>query len=234
MKSSKVNQKANSGHVKACVLTGQGHAFSAGGDLKWLYERTQAKPIDNEKTMIDFYSRFLLPLRNLPVPTIAAINGPAIGAGAAVSLACDMRVACHNAKIGFTFVGLGLHPGMGSTHFLPLIAGYENASRLLLSGEIVSGEEALKLRVVGEVAGEVADDCHACVETAMKRANMIAKAGPIAVQSNLISLRRKMDEGLRLALQREAGAQALCYATSDFAEGLDAIKTKRRPEFGGM
>lgn len=185
--------------------------------------------------MIMFYSRFLLPLRNLPIPTIAAINGPAIGAGAAVSLACDMRIAAHNAKIGFTFVGLGLHPGMGCTHFLPLIAGYENASRLLLSGEIVNGDEALKLGVVGQVAGNVADDnCHGCIEAALQRAQLIAQAGPIAVQSNLISLRRKMDEGLRRAIQREAAAQALCYATSDFAEGLDAIKTKRKPEFGGM
>lgn len=124
--------------------------------------------------------------------------------------------------------------GMGCTHFLPLIAGYENANRMLLTGEIVNGDEALKLGVVGDVKGEVADDCHACVESAIARATLIANQGPIAVQSNLLSLRRKMDEGLRRTLSREASAQALCYATSDFAEGLDAIKTKRRPEFGGM
>lgn len=225
-----VNKLAVKGDVRVAVLTGAAHAFSAGGDLKWLYERTQATPVENEKTMIAFYSRFLSPLRKLPVPTIAAINGPAIGAGMCVSLACDMRVAAKHAKIGFTFVSLGLHPGMGCTHYLPKIAGIETASRLLLSGEIIHGDEALKLGIVGENC----DDYDSCIDVALNRAKLISKAGPLAVQANLISLRRRLDEGLERALQREASAQALCYATSDFAEGLDAIKTKRTPEFGGI
>ncbi len=84
-------------------------------------QRSRAAPKDNERTMLDFYSRFLLPLRNISVPTVAAINGPAIGAGMCIALGCDIRVASAGAKIGFTFVGIGLHPGMGCTHFLPQV-----------------------------------------------------------------------------------------------------------------
>lgn len=117
------------------VLTGEGRAFSAGGDLAWLRERASSDPRDNVDTMLAFYDRFLC-LRSLPVPIIAAINGPAVGAGLCLTLACDLRVAARSAKLGFTFVHLGLHPGMGCTHFLPKIAGPQTAARLLLSGAL--------------------------------------------------------------------------------------------------
>ena len=92
------------------MLTGEGKAFSAGGDLRWLKLRTQDTPSRNAVIMRKFYSRFLS-LRRLPFPVVAAINGPAIGAGLAVALACDIRVAKRDARLGVTFVGLGLHPG---------------------------------------------------------------------------------------------------------------------------
>ena len=83
-----------------------------------------------------FYAR-MLRVRDLPVPTIAALNGPAIGAGLAVALACDMRVAYSGAKLGITFVGLGLHPGMGSTFFLHTLLGPQVAARLALTGDVI-------------------------------------------------------------------------------------------------
>ena len=179
--------------------------------------------------MLDFYSRFLLPLRSLPVPTVAAIHGPAVGAGMALALGCDVRIASAKARLGFTFVGLGLHPGMGCTHFLPQIAGPEVAARLLLTGEKVTGAEARELRLVSEVAA----DAEACLESSVARAKQISLAGPLAVQTCTATLRGRGDAGLMAALQREASAQALCYATGDFAEGLRAITEKREPAFTG-
>ena len=109
-------EEADSENLGAVVLTGEGRAFSAGGDLKFLRDRATDTPTRNATIMRRFYERFLS-VRRLPVPVVAAINGPAIGAGLAVALACDVRIAAADAKMGITFVGLGLHPGMGSTHF---------------------------------------------------------------------------------------------------------------------
>lgn len=96
--------------VRAVVVTGKGDAFSAGGDLNWLTERHSTAPFLNSSIMVDFYNRFLS-VRKIPVPTICAINGSAIGAGMCMTLACDMRIAASNAKLGFTFSKLGIHPG---------------------------------------------------------------------------------------------------------------------------
>jgi enoyl-CoA hydratase/carnithine racemase len=96
--------------VRAVVVTGKGDAFSAGGDLNWLTARHTSTPFLNSSIMVDFYNRFLS-VRKIPVPTICAINGSAIGAGMCMTLACDMRIAATNAKIGFTFSKLGIHPG---------------------------------------------------------------------------------------------------------------------------
>lgn len=95
--------------IAAVVLTGEGRAFSAGGDLAFLEQRHYDSPSRNSAIMRNFYQRFLS-LRSLPVPIIAAINGPAIGAGLCVALGCDLRIAASDAKLGVTFVGLGLHP----------------------------------------------------------------------------------------------------------------------------
>ena len=102
-----------------------GEAFSAGGDLKWLRERhTVPSAYDNAKTMVDFYKRFLS-VSKIPVPTIAAINGSASGAGLCMTLACDFRIASDKAKLGFTFTKLGIHPGMGCSTLLPRLVNQQ-------------------------------------------------------------------------------------------------------------
>jgi len=212
--------------IGAVVITGSGRSFSAGGDLSWLRKRCQDTPSRNSKIMHEFYHRFLR-VRTLPVPVIAAINGPAIGAGLCFAMACDVRVASRDAKLGFTFVGLGLHPGMGATHFLPSVVGHEVAARLLLTGDVVSGMEARELRLVSGLA----DDGPSTVEAAMAIAQRMAAQAPVAVRSLVRSLRQKQDEGLEKALWREADAQSYCYTTRDCLEGVAAVEEKRKPIF---
>ncbi|EQC40850.1 hypothetical protein SDRG_01917 [Saprolegnia diclina VS20] len=209
----------------AIVLTGEGRAFSAGGDLDFLTRRSLDTPTRNSVTMRKFYGRFLS-LRSLPVPLIAAINGPAIGAGMCISLFADVRVAAKDAKLGFTFVHLGLHPGMACTHFLPSIVGPEKANYLLMSGKVISGEEAHQFGVVSKVVAK--EDV---VAEAITMAQEMTSGSSVATRSLLRSLRLKQDEGLERALWREADSQANCYATADYREGVDAIKTKRKPNF---
>ena len=109
--------------MRAAILTGAGRAFSAGGDLDWLMARHRDTPENNVAVMTEFYKRFLV-LRRLPVPVIAAINGPAIGAGLCLAVGgADLRVASTGAKLGVTFTKLGLHPGMAATFFLPQLVG---------------------------------------------------------------------------------------------------------------
>jgi enoyl-CoA hydratase/carnithine racemase len=189
--------------LAAVVLTGEGRAFSAGGDLQFLKDRAADTPSRNSIIMRRFYERFLA-VRRLPVPVGAAINGPAIGAGLALALACDVRVASEDAKMGITFVQLGLHPGMGSTHFLPRIVGPQYASRMMLTGEIIEGNEALRIGMVADVQPTGKETLNAALKLAFK----MADAAPLAVRTCVRSIRMAQDDGLDRSLWREADAQA--------------------------
>lgn len=175
-----------------------------------------------------FYERFLC-IRSLPCPVIACINGPAIGAGLCFAMGADMRVTHDAAKLGFTFVGLGLHPGMGCTHTIAAACGGQAASRMLLTGDVVSGDEAYRL---GLVAASL-PDAEAAKEEALAIARRIASQSPLAVRATTQSLRANNQASLEMALRREADAQAQSYASLDYAEGLKALREKRPPVFPG-
>jgi enoyl-CoA hydratase/carnithine racemase len=181
--------------LRAVVLTGQGKSFSAGGDLKFLQERAADSPINNAVTMRAFYRRFLS-LRTLPVPVVAAVNGSAIGAGFAVALACDMRLYADDSKVGLTFTQLGLHPGMGSTHFLPALIGHEKAARMLLTGEVVSGPQAVALGL-----GLESVPAPQLLPHALDLARRIAANSSAAVKTLARSMRMRSEIGLEAALQ---------------------------------
>ncbi|RYE95218.1 MAG: enoyl-CoA hydratase/isomerase family protein, partial [Methanobacteriota archaeon] len=176
--------------------------------------------------MRGFYNRFLH-IRELPIPVLAAINGPAIGAGLCFALAADMRLAAKSAKMGVTFVGLGLHPGMGATYFLPRLVGPQLAARLTLTGEVVSGEEAAHMGLVLEAVED-----EELMPRTMALAAKIASQAPVAVRSCVRSLRMQHDEGMDRALWREADAQSYCYSGPDLKEGVASIAAKRQPVFG--
>ncbi|KAL7753265.1 hypothetical protein RI367_001040 [Sorochytrium milnesiophthora] len=212
--------------LRALILTGEGRAFSAGGDLQFLRARTKVSSAHNVTAMREFYSRFLS-IRKLPVPTIAMINGPAIGAGMCLAMACDLRVASTNAKMGFNFVRIGLSPGMAGTFILPRVTNPQVATRLLLTGDIITGDEALRLGVVTSTS--TADTLE---EDTLTLARRIASASPAAVRLTTQALRASVDDGLDQGLWREAASQSICYTNADFTEGIDSIEAKRTPVFG--
>ena len=222
-----VSRLTSESTLRSVVITGAGDAFSAGGDFAFLKARTEASRESNTFEMKEFYDRFLS-LRRLPVPTIAAMQGPAIGAGLCLGLACDMRLCAEDAKLGATFVGLGLHPGMGATHFLPQIVGPQSAARLLLTGEVILGWEAKQL---GMVIDALPRD--AVLPHTLKLARKMAAQGPVAVQTCVRSLRCGQEDMLNRALWREAEAQATCYATEDLKNGIDAVQNRRKVVFSG-
>jgi enoyl-CoA hydratase/carnithine racemase len=209
--------------VNAIVLEGQGDdAFSAGGNFDWLRSLKHNPVHQNADIMLRFYNSFLC-VRRLPVPVIGAIQGPAIGAGACLALACDLRTAAPKKKIlGFTFSSLGIHSGMGGSHLLHRALGGPSAviNEILLTGKVLSGEEALQLGIVNRVAEDAKG---AAYELAAK----ISTQHPVAIRTMLQTIRQRQDDGLEQTLQREALAQAICYNRDDWGEGVDAIAEKR-------
>jgi len=165
-------------------------------------------------------------------PVVAAINGPAIGAGLCLALACDVRIAAAGAKMGVTFVGLGLHPGMGATHTLPRLVGPQAAAKMMLTGEVISGSQAQRIGLVAEAVSADEEEGEAAVARAIELAARMAAQAPVAVRATVRTLRLGTEDGLERALWREADAQAQSYASADLAEGVDALLEKRRPSFG--
>lgn len=211
--------------LAAVVVTGSGTAFCSGGDLSWLASDPDASVSDLRRRMRTFY-RAWLSVPSLEVPTIAAINGAAIGAGLAVALACDVRYIARNARVGVPFTALGLHPGMATTWFLPEVAGLSVARDLLLTGRLVDGDEAVRLGLASQ-AGSAED----MLAAALAAGERVAAAAPIATRLTLSALRGGGHATFEAALDWEGLAQPVTMASADLLEGLAAARERRPPVF---
>ena len=177
--------------------------------------------------MLAFY-RTWLSVRELDVPTIAAVNGAAVGAGLALALACDLRYAAADARLAMPFTALGLHPGMASTYLLREAAGPAVARDLLLTGRSVTGAEAVGLGLVSQVFPQAE-----VLERALEAARSIAATAPVAARLTKQTLSGGGPATLEAAVQQEALAQAVTLATQDLQEGLRARAEKRPAVFTG-
>jgi enoyl-CoA hydratase/carnithine racemase len=213
--------------VRAVVITGEGSAFCSGGDTSWLASEPEASVDRLRRRMLPFY-RSWLSIRRLEVPTIAAINGTAIGAGLCVTLACDLRVVSARARIGVPFTQLGMHPGMGATYLLPDVVGHSVSRDLLLTGRLVDAEEALRIGLVSRIFPD-----EGFLDAALSLAETIADAAPVAAKLTKVALASRFDS-LEAALQWEALAQPVTLATADLQEGLAAARERRKPQFTGL
>jgi enoyl-CoA hydratase len=221
-----VDELAADPTVRAVVVTGEGRAFCSGGDTSWIASEPDASVDRLRSRMLPFY-RAWLSVRRLEVPTIAAINGAAIGAGLCLPLALDLRYAARGAKMGVPFVTLGMHPGMAGTYLLPEVVGEAAARDLLLTGRVVDADEALALGLVSRVV-----EPEHLLDTALEAAAGIAATAPIASRLTTLALRQR-HASMEAALQWEAMAQPLTLATSDLQEGIRAVQAKRAPRFEG-
>ncbi|GAA3167714.1 MULTISPECIES: enoyl-CoA hydratase/isomerase family protein [Streptomyces] len=212
--------------LRAVVITGTGPAFCSGADLGELADRHGQDLPDARDRLSDFY-RTWLAVRDLPVPTVAAVNGHAVGAGLALALACDLRYAAAEARLGAPFVHLGLHPGMATTALLAEAVGPARARELLLTGRLISGARAAALGMVHEAlpAGQV-------LRAALDTADEIAAAAPLAVRLTKSGLAQGQLT-VEQALTWEGLAQAVTTTTDDFREGVRARRERRRPRFTG-
>lgn len=218
-------------NISAVIVRGAGDkAFSAGGDRQWLLSLRDNPIHINVDLMLEFYKSFLC-IRTLAVPTIAAMTGPAIGAGAGLALACDVRVACECKQLlGVNFSKLGIHTGMGGLHFLQRIVPQSGiANELILSGKTLTSFQCQTLGVINRLVEQPSDVLPAALKLAEE---LVGVQHPVAIRTLVRSMRTEQDVGLEQALQRDAYAQAVCYAREDWGEGIQAVVEKRIPEFG--
>ncbi len=214
--------------VRCVLVTGEGRAFCAGGDLSWIASSPELSVNELRDRMHAFY-RDWLSIRDLEVPVVAAVNGPAIGAGLCLALACDLRYAARErGRFAAPFTALGMHAGMAATWMLPEAVGLPAARDLLFTGRSVDADEARELGLVNGVY----DDAQ-LYDEALGVAERIAAAAPIATRLTKVALARGGHRSYADALEWEALAQPVTLATDDLREGIAARQAKREPVFHG-
>ena len=211
--------------VRALIVTGRGdRAFSVGSNVK----EFEAHRRSGGRARFELEARVAQRLAGLPMPTIAAIEGDALGGGLEVALCCDLRVASERAKLGLPEVRLAVTPGTGGTQRLPRIVGMARAKELLLTGRIVTAREAERIGLVNEVvpSGEA-------VARATAIGDEIAARGPLAVRAVKELADGALDRDLAAGHAAEVEASVRIFATDDLLEGARAFVEKRPPEYHG-
>jgi enoyl-CoA hydratase/carnithine racemase len=217
--------------VRCVILTGAGKAFSAGGNVKHMRDKEglfAGSPAEIRNSYRYGIQKIPLAFYNLEVPTIAAVNGPAIGAGCDLSCMCDIRIAGKSALFAESFAKLGIIPGDGGAWFLPRIIGSSRAAELTFTGEMINADTALEWGLVSEVV-EDAD----LMTAAKKLAGRIAANAPHALRMAKKLLREGEHSRLESLLEMSAALQAIAHHTKDHSEAIDAFFEKRPGNYKG-
>ncbi|MGF1470548.1 MAG: enoyl-CoA hydratase/isomerase family protein [Rubrobacteraceae bacterium] len=210
---------------RAIIVTGAGdRSFVAGADISVM---NSMEPLEAKRFAEVGHAAMAL-LDRSPIPTIAAVNGFALGGGCELALACDIRIAAENALFGFPEVGLGILPGIGGTQRLPRLIGPALAKELIFSARRIDAAEAKDIGLVNRVVPE-----GEALDAARGLAAEISANGPVAVRHAKSAANRSSDVDLISGLEYEAVQFALLFATSDAREGMGAFVEKRKPQFEG-
>ncbi|NOY70091.1 MAG: crotonase/enoyl-CoA hydratase family protein [Deltaproteobacteria bacterium] len=217
--------------IRVMIITGADPAFSSGGNIKdmaakkGMFSGGSMQLMENYRNNVQ---RIPLAVHNVSVPTIAAVNGPAIGAGCDLACMCDMRIASEKARFGETFLAVGLIPGDGGAYFLPRIIGMARACELTFTARVIDAAKALEYGLVNSVTPH-----ESLMDAAYELAREIAsKPGPaLRMAKRLLYAGR--ESSLETLLEQSAAYQALCHQSDDHMEALSAIFEKRKPAFSG-
>lgn len=215
-------EKENS--IQVLILTGAGRAFAAGADIG----AQSVLDMEGGRAWGRRGSAIFRKLELFPIPTIAAVNGFALGGGCELAMACDMILASSKAKFGQPEVGLGITPGFSGTQRLPRLVGKVKAMELILTGEMIRADEALRIGLVNEVT-----EPEHLIERAQELAEKIKKNGPLAVKYAKAAMIRGTQLDMDSAIAVENELFAMCFATGDQKEGMQAFLEKREPDFQG-
>lgn len=209
--------------IHVLIITGSGDkAFVAGADIKEMKDKNSLEGRDFSL----FGNRVFSKLDNLRQPSIAAVNGFALGGGCELAMACDVRIGSENAKFGQPEVGLGIIPGFGGTQRLSRIVGFSKAKELIYTAKTVNAEEAFNINLLNKVT-----ESSTLLEEAMKMAQSIIKQAPLAIEASKKAINRGYEMELSHALEMEAELFGGLFATLDQKEGMTAFTEKTKAVF---
>ena len=217
-----VTELENDGTIRAMILTGEGRSFVAGADIGEQYPLD----LDGGRRWGQRGSALFRRMERLEFPTIAAVNGFALGGGCELAMSCDIILASEKAKFGQPEVGLGITPGFSGTQRLPRRVGVAKAKELIFSGRMVKADEAERIGLVNAVYAP-----EALLDGAMEMARSFAKNAPIAVKYAKACIDRGMQTDIDSGIACENELFAMCFATADQKEGMGAFLEKRTAEF---
>ncbi len=227
-----INAIQNDTDISVAILTGAGSAFSSGGDVKAMRDRSSifaGPPQHVAEGYMYGIQQIPLAIYALDVPTIAAVNGPAMGAGCDLSFMCDMRIASTTAVFGEVFVNLGIIPGDAGSWFLPRRLPWEVAAEMTFTGRPIKADEALKRGLCMKVV-----DPEALMDEARALADTMASKPPKALRQAKRLMRSAMKMDLPSFLEMAAANQALCHHSEDHIEAVNALLEKREGVYKGQ
>jgi enoyl-CoA hydratase/carnithine racemase len=214
--------------TRVVIITGAGRAFCAGGDIAFMAELMQRRDAEEFSRILGAGRRVILAIREMTKPVIAAINGPASGAGCNLALACDLRIAANTATFSQSFAKVGLHPDWGGTYFLPRLVTPNKACEMFFLGESIDANEAARLGIVNQIVAP-----EELESTTMQLAQRLRAAPPIALAAAKHAVYMSQAAELDEMLRYETEAQLRCFDSDDGHEGVHAFLEKREPKFTG-
>ena len=223
-----LEQAGSDRSARVVIITGAGRAFCAGGDLTYMSELIERRDTEEFSRLLGSARRVVTVIRQMTKPVIAAVNGPASGAGCNLALACDLRVASTEASFSQSFVKIGMHPDWGGTYFLPHLVSPNKACEMFFLGEAIDAQEALRLGIVNRVVPP-----EALSEATMELAGRLRDAPAISIAAAKQAVYLSQSAELEELLRYETEAQLRCFESEDGREGIRAFLEKRPPKFTG-
>jgi enoyl-CoA hydratase len=216
------------GKARVVVIAGAGRAFCAGADLEDLQKTVSLKPAQREPNLKAWF-KLVWRVRSVELPTIAAVHGAALGGGFALAIACDIRIASDDARVGSVFVQRGASSAdMGMSWVLPRIVGAGWAAELMFTGDIIDAAKSERIGLFNRVVPR-----DQLMQATMELASKLAAGPPLGLRFTKRALNRSVWEGLQSQLEYESATQTLTFFSEDFQEGVKSFYEKRKPVFRG-
>lgn len=213
--------------VRVLLFTGEGRGFSAGGDMDFMKRLSEMSPFEIKETVYKHFAGAAKAIKLCPKPTIAAVNGAAVGAGCEIAVACDFRIASEDAMFSEAWIKLACIPPLGGMFLLPQIVGLTKATEMLMLGTQVDGAEAVRIGLANRMVPAAELDA-----AAMDLARQLAAGSGRAQAVIKEGLRRGMESTLAAEWEFNIYAQSMLISAGDFGEAVTAFKEKRKPNFG--